>query len=97
MTNQIRLAAAIAILFAQTPKLPPEAYPGQRDHREPPKGFYCSTTAKDAAHRCTCKRMTHATVEDKDCCQTPIEPDSTCTVYCWESRCTCPVTCEVKH
>jgi hypothetical protein len=79
-----------AILFLQGP---PEAYPGQRDHAEPPKGFFCSPTAKDAAHKCACKRMTMATPDDTHCEQTPVEEDAKCTVYCHADHCRCPVKC----
>ncbi len=100
MTNQFRLAAAMVILFAQTPKLPPEAYPGQRDHKEPPKGWTCSPLAKDKAHRCQCKRMalfTEEQVKENTCCEevprVQAAEDSKCAVWCHKDHCDCPITC----
>lgn len=81
-----------AILGVQTP--PKEAYPGQSQHAEPPKGFYCSAQAKDAAHKCTCKRVAIKTKEDPDCCDAVPMEDKGCTVWCWPGHCTCPIKCE---
>lgn len=74
----------------------PEAYPGQRQHKEPPKGWFCAPTGKDAAKNCHCKRMGHPTKEDPDCeFLDEVVNDSTCTVYCWETgHCLCHITCE---
>lgn len=84
------LALAVLLVLQGTPA--PEQYPGQREHREPPPGYFCSHDAKDAAHKCTCKRM--AMPDEHGCCGEPKE-DPTCSVYCHASRCTCEVICEV--
>lgn len=58
---------------------------------EPPPGWFCSREAKDPAHHCDCHRQASG-----DDCQYPGH-DQTCTVYCWEEHCHCPVTCEGAH
>lgn len=82
----------IVLGLLQTP--PPEAYPGQREHREPPKNWYCSPVAKDAAHKCQCKPMSTPTADDPKCCDTPVTEDKTCTVYCHANHCLCPTVCK---
>lgn len=88
------LLLAIALVLQGTPDLPPEQYPGQRQHREPPPGYFCAHDAKDAAHKCACKRM--AEMDEHGCCLAPKE-DPTCSVYCHADRCTCPITCDVPE
>ena len=80
----------------ELPQVPPvESYPGQRQHQEPPVGYFCSNEAKDKAHKCECKRMTHPTPEDPSCCETAIVEDMKCQVWCHPQHCLCPVKCEV--
>lgn len=87
------LALLTAGLFVQTPQQPPEAYPGQHQHKEPPAGFYCSATAKDKAHKCDCKHMAMATPEDPQCCEAEVQETPKCTVYCFKAKCLCPIVC----
>ena len=70
----------------------PEDYPGQHQHALPPEGWYCSATAKDAPHKCQCKRM--AAGQD---CETITAEDPQCKVWCHADRCRCPVHCDVGH
>ena len=81
------LAAGIASGYQER-----EAYPGQREHKEPPKGWMCTShpsVPKNSPHHCECKRM---------CAQGPdgrhVIEDSKCKVYCHPKSCTCPSGCE---
>ncbi len=92
----LRLAVVLfAVVMFQAE--PPEAYPGQHQHAEPPKGWFCSPTAKVKAHECHCKRMTHATTDDPVCEDTHVAEDAQCSVYCHMDHCLCPVTCSTDH
>ncbi len=81
--------------LTQTPQ-PPESYPGQRNHGVPPKEYYCSATAKDAAHRCACKRMGHSTPEDP-VCEEQLPESPQCQVYCHAEKCLCPIDCSIPE
>lgn len=87
------LVALLTFAVGQAP--PPEAYPGQANHAEPPAGWFCRSDDKRPAHKCTCKKMSKATAEDPKCEETPIEPpeDRTCTVWCHKDHCLCKVEC----
>jgi hypothetical protein len=70
-----------------------EPYPGQSEHREPPKGWYCTPDAAQPAHRCACKNM--AKDKDDPICKKPEpEDDPQCRSYCWKSHCLCQIKCE---
>jgi hypothetical protein len=94
------------VLMAQAPS---EPYPGQREHKEPPEGFFCSRLgeAQDAAHTCWCSGMSHDPMCKKDDPQAddpatdqdesqPTAPpdDAKCTTYCYRARCLCKVLCK---
>ena len=104
MMRTLLLSVLVGALFVQAPAKPPkEAYPGQSEHAKPPDDFFCTPAAKDAAHRCACKRMATLTEDEakaKVCC-TEIPPervqeDAKCTVFCHKDHCQCPVTCAVQ-
>lgn len=81
--------ALIASAFAEPQK---EAYPGQREHKEPPKGWTCSNhprAPKD--HKCGCNPEC---TKNEDGTMT-IAEDPACTVYCWkEKHCACAHQCQ---
>lgn len=87
------LACVLVLSAFQTP---PEAYPGQRQHADPPPSWFCSASPKkgDEAHKCSCTRMAQATPVDPDCCEAVITEDPKCTVYCHMDHCMCKVTCK---
>ncbi len=89
---------ALMMLVALTQAQPPEAYPGQRQHKEPPKGWMCTTNDKNPAKRCHCKKMAKATPEDPVCEEQEIPEDSQCTVWCWMGgHCACDVQCTMPE
>jgi hypothetical protein len=90
MMLKAALLGLVLGLALQTTPVPPEDYPGQREHREPPAGWYCHPAARGLAHRCTCKRM--ASGAD---CDVITKEDPQCKVWCHPSRCLCPVKCDV--
>src|SRR5262245_59761430 len=95
-------ALALAVTVTAFAQVRPEQFPGQSEHREPPKDWMCSNlpnAPKD--HKCDCKRS----------CAKPIDPESgeemagpmtvqedrACAVWCWPDHCTCPVKCGDTH
>lgn len=83
-----------------------EAYPGQAQHREPPKGWYCvpTDTAKRMEtdpHACDCLGMisdplcsTTSKDESGNEVTTPATTEnSKCRVYCHKDHCTCMRLC----
>ena len=86
----VRVLPAVNAKQQQPP--PPEAYPGQREHKEPPPGWFCSREPKDKTHKCTCKRMGHT--DEHGCCGEPTTEDQACLVWCHKDRCACEVTCD---
>lgn len=70
-----------------------EAYPGQSEHREPPKGWFCSSHPNAPLdHQCACEK----TCTKNDDGTVTIKEDSMpgrCKVYCHPSHCTCPIKC----
>lgn len=96
VTKLLKAATFVGFVIVQGTQapLPPEAYPGQREHRKPPDGWFCSATDKREAHKCQCKRMSTPTAEDPNCCTTPVVEDTKCTVYCHPSHCLCPTKCD---
>lgn len=89
------LILGLGLLQIQTP--PPEAYPGQRNHKEPPAGWFCSPNSKQKSHICHCKRMSSPTKEDPICEDTPVIESPQCAVFCWKWFCRCDVTCELPE
>lgn len=107
ITSFLMLAVLTSVLAAQEP---PEPYPGQREHRAPPEGWFCSRDAVDRAHWCLCTGMVPN--DDPMCRKAPQEPqapaedagdeggrpvppeDSKCTVYCHRSHCHCKQFCD---
>ncbi len=87
---------ALMMLVALTqgpPKVQP--YEGAAEHKEPPKGWFCSTNAKDIHKRCPCKKMVHSTKEDPMCEDQPIVEDQQCYAFCWmNGHCFCDVECK---
>jgi hypothetical protein len=75
-----------------------EAYPGQRNHAEPPKGWTCTqhpNVPKSSPHHCECQRTC---VQNTDQNGQPMEgmhvaEDSKCKVYCHPKSCACPTSC----
>ncbi len=94
---RIMFAVIVGVLILQAPA--PEQFPGQRDHAQPPKDFFCQlkgTKGVDDAHACTCTRMQETTKADPDCCNAPPAPeDPKCSVYCWKDHCHCKVGCKI--
>lgn len=92
-----------AVLLAQGGK---EAYPGQSEHKEPPKGWYCvpTDTAKrmeSDPHACDCLGMisdpmctTKGQDESGNEVETPRSNENAkCRVWCFRDRCTCTRLC----
>ncbi len=90
-------ALLFVAFFMGIQQTPPEAYPGQRQHAVPPKGFFCSAEAKDVAHKCSCKRMSEHTTDDPVCEDTEVQEDPTCTVFCHPLACKCKITCTMPE
>jgi len=69
-----------------------EQYPGQGEHSEPPKNFYCSNhPLTPAKHKCACEP---SCVKNENG-EMEMHPDPKCTVYCWEKdHCACGHQCE---
>ena len=88
------LLIAVVSVLVQTD---PEPYPGQRGHAMPPEGWFCSATAKDVAHKCSCKRMMQSSKEDPACEFGEPPEVQECKVWCHKERCLCPVTCTVPE
>ncbi len=84
------LAFAVGAVAAQQD--PGDAYPGQHDHAEPPKGWYCFPDAKEPSHRCACKNM--ARDKDDPVCLKDTEEDQACAVWCHKDHCGCQMACE---
>lgn len=74
-------------LILQDP-LPPEDYPGQRQHGKPPDGWFCSHNDPHPAKSCSCVRVDTS----QDCEGTPTE-DRMCKVWCHKQHCKCPIAC----
>lgn len=70
-----------------------EAYPGQSEHREPPKGWYCTPDAVQPAQRCACKNMPRDK-NDPTCSTMEPEDDNACKVWCHKDHCACKIRCE---
>lgn len=94
------LALSVGVYAGQRSE--PEQYPGQHNHAEPPKDYYCSNHQDaDKAHVCFCPGM----VADPMCRTTPGEPppeppsdeelrDGKCSVWCYRDRCRCKMECD---
>lgn len=72
----------------------PEAYPGQREHREPPEGFKCEHQKPDFSvpvlRLCDCHRGCMAMNDDGTMRATTVDPQ--CTTFCHETNhCACPM------
>lgn len=96
LTLMLAMVALTFTLAAQQPPdrmpaapLPPEAYPGQREHAQPPEGFNCmrQTTKLDVPPEkaCTCERMYSPTDP------TVVLEDEHCTVFCHAYACACGI------
>lgn len=83
----MRFAILLVALSLQAP-LPPEDYPGQRNHEKPPDGWFCSANHPHPAHNCSCVRLDTS----QDCEGTPNE-DRACKVWCHRAHCKCPIKC----
>ena len=74
-----------------------EAYPGQGEHREPPKGWMCSNHPRAPRdHKCDCQRTcAKPTDEDGNVIDGPmvVTEDTKCKVWCHADHCACPVKC----
>ncbi len=97
MFKPLLTGAFLGLMALQTGQQPPEAYPGQHSHAEPPKGWFCSTENKNPAHKCACKRMAKATPEDPLCEEQDAPESPQCTVYCHKDFCRCDITCSVPE
>jgi hypothetical protein len=86
--KQISLLMLLVATLASAQR---EDYPGQRDHLEPPKGWYCTHDKRaPKTHQCTCYRMC-----GKDKAGNPtLAEDVTCKTYCHPKSCSCPTSCE---
>jgi hypothetical protein len=69
-----------------------EAYPGQREHKQPPKNFFCSNHPNTPkTHKCGCQI---ACVKNEETGQVEEHEDPKCTVYCWaKTHCACEHQC----
>jgi len=84
MTRRFVLAFALIALGATQETTEP--YPGQREHKVPPDGWYCEhqnvTLSVEPSHVCVCERAcdpeTGVTTEDRGC-----------TVWCHRDHCHC--------
>jgi len=74
------------VMFAQTPDQP---FP---NHETPPDGWYCSPTAAQSDHKCSCKRM-----DSDELCEGEPQEDAKCKVWCHKDHCRCPVVCGKKQ
>lgn len=66
--------------------------PGNPDHNEPAKDFFCSHTATKAAERCACHRTCH---KDENGKVDGVTRDVACKSDCYEKHCHCGVECDV--
>lgn len=85
----LKYVLALMLVLAQAPA-PPEDYPGQREHQQPPPGWFCAHHDTVHAKACGCKRMNQA----EDCETGPITEDRACRVWCHPTFCRCPVNCK---
>lgn len=78
------------LLLAQAPQQP-ELYPGQSEHKEPPKDWVCKRpeidrigkqTPDEQAHWCSCERMCDPETQ-------VVHEDKACSSWCWPTHCTC--------
>lgn len=84
----MRLLLALLTATLVLAQQPDEPYPGQRNHQEPPKDWYCMgqnyELSVPPAHVCACERM----------CDTEtgqLHEDQKCTVYCHHDHCHCQI------
>jgi hypothetical protein len=74
-----------------------EPYPGQGEHAEPPKGWFCSShPSAPRDHKCDCKKTcAKPTDEDGNTIDGPmiVTEDARCTVFCHKDHCACEVKC----
>src|SRR5947208_422546 len=93
--------SALAVMFAlqqpaPSPSFPPEPYPGQANHAQPPEGWHClSTDAEGPAHQCACPGMK----QDPMCpvMETPSDNElhrGKCATWCFRDHCFCTMSCE---
>lgn len=81
----IGVALGVGLGLAQE-QAPARPFP---NHEEPPVGWFCSPTAAQADHVCHCQRMMH----DAPICESDVQEDANCSVYCHRDHCACPVSC----
>jgi hypothetical protein len=74
------------IVLAQKPSPP---FP---NHEQPPPGWFCSPTAAQPDHKCSCKRM-----DADDLCEGEPQEDTKCLVWCHKQHCRCPIACKHKE
>ena len=84
-----------ALFLALQVAEPPEPYPGQRNHAEPPEGCNCHNPPidlkGDQAKWCGCERTCDAETQ-------VIHADKECLTWCWEHKhCDCPMAGDVKR
>lgn len=81
----MKIALLLIALLLQTA----EPYPGQSNHAEPPKDWYCANQNYELtvppAHVCGCERMCDSETGE-------IREDRTCTVWCHADHCHCQVS-----
>lgn len=88
----------LALVLLVAPQKADEAYPGQSEHKEPPKDWMCKRPeidrlgkagAEEQSHWCSCERIYDADLQW-------MHNDEQCAVHCHEDHCTCPVS-GMKH
>ena len=108
MKNVLSLLLLTLLTGALLAQDAPEPYPGQREHKEPPSGWYCQPAqhAQDLAanpHACECRGMRDqdpypycwAPGEDENGNQVeqPVGENARCKAWCHKSHCLCAHRC----
>jgi hypothetical protein len=81
----VKYLIVAVLLLAQSPQ---EPYPGQKQHAEPPNGWFCEhqnyELSVPPAHACSCER----TCDENG----TTHEDQTCTVFCHADHCHCDMS-----